>query len=143
MKSFIRHILAVIAGLVVGSIVNMLLVNVGPMVFPPPEGADITSMEGLKATIHLFGPQNFIFPFLGHAVGTLVGAVVAGAIAASRKMTVAIVVSCFFLAGAIANVFMLGGPAWFIALDLIAAYVPMGWLGGRMVAGSASPPPAS
>jgi hypothetical protein len=129
----LRNILAVIAGLVVGSIVNMLLVNVGPMVFPPPEGADITSMEGLKATIHLFEPQNFLFPFLGHALGTLVGALLAAAIASSRHMTLAIVVSCFFLAGGIANVFMLGGPVWFIVLDLVVAYLPMGWLGGRLV----------
>jgi hypothetical protein len=143
MKSIIRNILAVIAGLVVGSIVNMLLVNVGPMVFPPPDGADITSLEGLKATIHLFEPQNFLFPFLGHAVGTLVGAVVAGAIATSRQMTLAIVVSCFFLAGGIANVFLLGGPAWFIVLDLVVAYLPMGWLGGRLAAGTSSTAPAS
>lgn len=125
MKPIIRNILAIPAGLVLGSIVNMAFVTAGPMIFPPPAGVDITTMEGLKASMHLFEPQNFIFPFLGHALGTLAGALVAGALAASYGMRFALAVGCFFLAGGIANVFMLGGPTWFIVLDLAAAYVPI------------------
>lgn len=140
--SIIRNILAIPAGLVLGSVVNMALVNAGPFVFAPPEGADITTLEGLRATIHLFQPQHFLFPFLGHALGTLAGASVAGAIATTHSMRFALVVGCLFLAGGIANIVMLGGPGWFIALDLVAAYLPMAWLGGRMMA-SASPPAAA
>lgn len=132
MKLF-RNILAIPAGLVLGSIVNMALVTAGPLVFPPPEGADITTMEGLKATIHLFEPQNFVFPFLGHALGTLAGAVVAVAVATSYHMRFALAVSVFFLAGGIANVFMLGGPVWFTVLDLAVAYLPMGYLADRLM----------
>ena len=40
-------------------------------------------------------------------------------------------------------VVMVGGPAWFIACDLVLAYVPMAWLGGRlgiaMTRGSGAP----
>ena len=28
--------------------------------------------------------------------------------------------------------FMIPAPTWFIALDLLAAYIPMAWLGIRM-----------
>lgn len=138
-----RNILAIPAGLVLGSIVNMALVTAGPLVFPPPEGADITTMEGLKATIHLFGPQNFIFPFLAHALGTLVGAMVAGTVTTVYREKFPYVVAVLFLAGGIANVFMLPSPMWFNVLDLVGAYLPMGWLGGRLVSKSATPAPAS
>jgi hypothetical protein len=132
MNPILKNILAVIAGAVIGSIVNIFLVNIGPMVIAPPEGADVTTMEGLEATMHLFEPRHFIFPFLAHALGTLVGALIAAAIAANRKQTYAIVIGVFFLAGGTANVFMLPTPSWFIALDLIFAYIPVGWLGFKL-----------
>ena len=76
----LRNILAVIAGLVLGSIVNGGLVALGPMFVPPPVGADTTSVEGLTASIHLFEAKHFVIPFLAHALGTLAGAVVAALI---------------------------------------------------------------
>jgi hypothetical protein len=132
MKPIIRNILAVIAGIVGGSIVNMGLITVGSAVIPAPEGADVTTMEGLKNSMHLFGPQNFIFPFLAHALGTLAGAWLAAFIAASHKMKFALAISVVFLVGGIVNVFMLPSPAWFTVLDLVGAYIPMGWLAGRL-----------
>ncbi|MCH1506542.1 MAG: hypothetical protein L7V86_23395 [Verrucomicrobiales bacterium] len=75
MNAIIRNLLAGIGGVVVGSIVNMALVNVGPSVVPMPDGASVSSMEGLRESMSLFTPANFIFPFLGHALGTLVGGV--------------------------------------------------------------------
>ena len=132
MNPIIRNILAVVAGIVVGSVVNMGLVTIGPAVIPPPEGTDVTSMEGLKASMHLFGPQHFIFPFLAHALGTLAGAWLAALIATSHKLKYALAIGVFFLIGGIVNVFMLPSPLWFAVLDLVVAYIPMGWLGGRM-----------
>jgi len=132
MNPIIRNILAVIAGIVVGSTVNMGLVTIGPAVIPPPEGTDITSMEGLKASMHLFGPQNFIFPFLAHALGTLAGAWLAALIASSHKLKFALAIGVFFLIGGIVNVLMLPSPVWFTLLDLVVAYIPMGWLGGKL-----------
>lgn len=129
MNSTLKNILAVVAGLVVGSMVNMGIVMISGSIIPPPEGGDITTMEGLKSTIHLFEPKHFLFPFLAHALGTLVGAFVAAKLAASRKMVMALIVGLFFLIGGAINISMLGGPIWFSALDLIVAYIPMAYLG--------------
>ncbi|APQ18431.1 hypothetical protein [Maribacter hydrothermalis] len=129
MNPVVKNILAVVAGVVVGSIVNMGIIMISGSIIPPPEGGDITTMEGLKATMHLFEPKHFIFPFLAHALGTLVGAFVATKIAASRKMLMALVIGLFFLIGGTANIAMLGGPMWFTALDIIVAYMPMAFLG--------------
>lgn len=132
MNPILRNILAVIAGILGGSVINMALVMIGPAIIPPPEGADVTTMEGLKASMHLFGPQHFIFPFLAHALGTLAGAWLAAIIAATRKTIFAFVIGMFFLIGGIVNLAMLSSPFWFAALDLVVAYIPMGWLGGKL-----------
>jgi hypothetical protein len=92
----------------------------------------MTTMEGLAATMHLLEPKHFIFPFLAHALGTLVGGAIAAAIAANRKLTYAIVIGVFFLAGGVLNAFWLPSPGWFNALDLVLAYIPMAWLGFKV-----------
>ena len=131
MNPVIKNILAVVAGLLFGSVVNMGLIMISGSVIPPPEGADVTTMDGLKASMHLFQPQHFIFPFLAHALGTLAGAFLAATIAADNKMRFAWVVGAFFLLGGIANVVMLPSPVWFSIVDLVGAYIPMAFLGGK------------
>jgi hypothetical protein len=37
-----------------------------------------------------------------------------------------------FLLGGIMMAFSVGGPTWFIILDLTIAYLPMAWLGYRL-----------
>ena len=75
-------------------------------------------------------------PFLAHAVGTLAGALAAYLIAATYRAQIAYVIGAVFLCGGVAASFMIPAPAWFIALDLLAAYLPMAWLsiqiGARM-----------
>lgn len=134
MHPTMRNILAVVAGLAVGSIVNMGLIGVSGNAIPPPNGADVTTMEGLKASMHLFEPKHFLFPFLAHALGTLAGAAVAALIAASRKFHLAMTIGVAFLAGGIAGVLMLPSPLWFDALDLGGAYLPMAWIGWKLAA---------
>jgi hypothetical protein len=135
MNPIIRNVLAVIAGLVVGGVVNMGIINISGSIIPPPEGADVTTMEGLKATMHLFEPRHFIFPFLAHTLGTLVGAIIAGLLAANHRLKFALSIGLFFMIGGIINVFMLPSPLWFTVLDLVGAYIPMGWIGGKIISG--------
>lgn len=133
-----RNILAAIVGLVVGSLVNIGLVNIGPSVIPLPEGADVTTMENLRDSMKLFTPVNFIFPFLAHALGTLAGAFAAAKLAVSHHMKFALGIGVLFLIGGVAAVNMLGGPVWFNVADLLLAYIPMGFLGGILAGGRRS-----
>jgi len=50
-------------------------------------------------------------------------------IAASYKAQIAYAIGAVFLCGGVAASFMIPAPTWFIALDLLAAYLPMAWLG--------------
>lgn len=126
--TIIRNIIAVIAGLVVGVIVNMGLIQVGSGVVPVPEGVDVTSAESIARSIGLFTPKHFVFPFLAHALGTLAGAICTYVIAKTLRAPMAWVIGVFFLLGGIINAFAIPAPAWFIAADLSLAYLPMAWL---------------
>ena len=133
MNPIIKNILAVLAGVVVGSAVNMGIIMISGSIIPPPDGADVTTTEGLKAAIHLFQPRHFIFPFLAHAIGTFIGAFLAAIISANRKMLFAFIIGGFFLAGGIVNIFMLPSPIWFTIVDLVGAYIPMAYIAGKLV----------
>jgi hypothetical protein len=136
MPNVLRNVLAVLAGVVIGGMINGALVNLSPALIPPPPGVDVNDAESLKRSIHLFQPRHYIMPFLAHALGTLAGALAAWLIAATHKAQLAYVIGALFLCGGVAASFMIPAPAWFIALDLVAAYLPMAWLaiqiGNRM-----------
>ena len=132
MNSTLRMILAIILGLVIGSIVNMGLILLSGSLIPPPEGADTTTMEGLKKALPLFQPEHFIMPYLAHAIGTLVGALVAALISKKYKLKVALGIGIFFLIGGISNVVMLPSPIWFSIIDITLAYIPMAYLGYKL-----------
>ena len=140
MPPIARNILAVVVGILVGGTLNMAIVTVGPMVVPPPEGVDMTDMASLKDNVKLLQPVHFIAPWLAHALGTLVGAFVAAKIAVSHHLKLALGIGVFFLLGGIAVVVMMGGPIWFAVLDLLLAYLPMGYLGGKLAGGDHSGP---
>ena len=138
MNPILKNIIAVVTGIIIGSFVNMGIIMISGSIIPPPEGADITTMEGLKASMHLFGPKNFIFPFLAHAGGTFVGALLAALIAANHKMRFAISIGVVFLIGGVMNVMMLPSPLWYSVLDIGLAYIPVAWLAARLVLGKQS-----
>ena len=129
MHPILRNILAVIAGFIVGSIVNGLLISISSSVIPPPEGADTSTMEGLQAAIPLFEPKHFLFPFLAHALGTFVGAFVSAKIAPKYGLQLAMVIGTIFFIGGLYMVFEVPAPLWFDILDLSLAYFPMAYLG--------------
>lgn len=127
-----RTILAVIVGLIIGSVVNMMLIMTSSYIIPLPDGVDLTNENWLAESIHLFQPKHFIMPFLAHALGTLVGAIIAALISKMYKMNAALIVGILFLTGGIINVYLIGGPIWFTILDLGLAYIPMAYLGGKI-----------
>lgn len=132
MPVLLKNVLAVIAGVVAGSIVNMAIVTIGMEVIPLPEGVDMSDTENLAENFELLQPVNFIAPWLAHALGTFAGAWTAAKLAASRQMTCSLAVAAFFLLGGIAMVATLGGPMWFSLIDLIGAYLPMGYVGSML-----------
>lgn len=133
MNPILKNILAVIAGLIIGGVVNMTFVILGPKIIPPPPGFDLTTEEGLKAAMPLMQPKNFIFPFLAHALGSLVGGAITAYLAANNKKWLALVVGGSFFIGGLMMVMSLPSPMWFNVLDLGLAYFPAALLGYILV----------
>ncbi|MGL2964425.1 hypothetical protein ACSVH2_11450 [Flavobacterium sp. RSB2_4_14] len=133
MNTTVKNTIAVVLGLVIGSAVNSLFIAIGPSIIPPPEGADVTTVEGLAASMRLFEPQHFIFPFLAHALGTFVGALVAAGIAATHRFKIALSIGLVFLVGGFYMVLSLPSPVWFSMLDLFVAYMPMAYMAGKIM----------
>lgn len=132
MNQILRNVLAVVVAIVIGSAANFGLIMVGVRVIPPPEGFDLTDPQSIKSSFHLLQPQHFIFPFLAHALGTLVGAFTVAKIAASQKLLYAVGIGVFFLFMGLSVAIDLPAPLWFEALDLIGAYLPMALLGAHL-----------
>lgn len=125
-----RNILATLTGFIVGSVVNMTLIAISGTVIPLPAGVNNTTAEGLAAGIHLMEPKHFIFPFLAHALGTLVAAFIATKLSNPKLIIVPMVTGGLFLAGGIVMIVQLpNSPIWFNGVDLIFAYIPMAYLG--------------
>lgn len=132
MNPVIKNIIAIIVGLIAGSVVNMGIVMLSGTLIPPPNGADVSTMEGLRETLPLFEPKHFLMPFLAHALGTLAGAFLAAKITATRKLSMALIIGIFFLGGGIWSAVLLQGPTWFLIIDLVLAYIPMAYLGWKL-----------
>ena len=131
MNPLIRNILALVAGWLVGSIINMGLIQTGHTLIPI-EGVDPRDMEALAAVMPTLDFKYFIFPFLAHALGTLAGAIVAGLLAVTHKMKFSLGIGVLFLIGGIMVNYMLPGPTWFAIADIVLAYIPMAWIGGKI-----------
>ena len=127
-----RNILAVVLGIVVGSVVNMALINLGHVVIALPPGADVSTFDAVKASMQMFGPEQFIFPFIAHAGGTLVGAFVSALIAATHKFKIAMAVGVFYLIAGVIVAALLPAPLWYDAIDILFAYIPMAWIGAKL-----------
>lgn len=127
MKPIIRNILAVIAGWLVGAVVNGAIIQIGMTLYPID--VDPNDMKAMAQFFENADSKHFIFPFIAHASGTLVGAFSAALISKNRKVGVALIIGGLFFIGGLMMIILWPAPSWFIAMDLIAAYLPMALLG--------------
>ena len=111
--------------------VNLGLINAGHKVLPI-DGVSPDDMEALAEAMPHLDFEYFVFPFLAHALGTLVGAIVAGLVAASHKMIFVWVIGALFFIGGIMVNYMVQGPLWFTIADIALAYIPMAWIAGKI-----------
>jgi hypothetical protein len=123
--NIVRIIVAIILGLVIGGAVNMGLIMLGSSIIPAPDGVDVQDVDSIAGAMHLFQPKHFLFPFLAHAGGTLVGALAGHLIAGTHRNVVAYIIGAAFFAGGIAAATMIPAPTWFTIGDLVLSYFPM------------------
>ena len=126
----LRNIAAVIAGLVVGMIVNLALIQLNTVFFPLPDGVDMTDTAQMKDAIQGMPAAAWILVLAAHLGQAFIGGWVAARLGASRRMMLAMIVGVLSLAGGIANAVMLSTPVWtWIEMPF---YPVVAWLAGRL-----------
>ena len=106
----LRNIAAVIAGLVVGTIVNFALLRLNIVFFPLPDGVDMTDTAQMRDAIRGMAAAAWVLVFAAHLGQAFVGGWVAARLGASRPMMLAMIVGVLSLAGGVANAVMLAAP---------------------------------
>jgi hypothetical protein len=130
----LKRTIVIFISLFSGAMLNGAIINISSKVIAPPKGFDLNTAEGLQAAMPHMGPEHFLFPFLAHAIGTLISAVLISRFLKSQQFVFSMMAGILFLMAGVAMVIMLPGtPIWFILVDLIGAYIPMAYLGNKLV----------
>jgi hypothetical protein len=130
----LKRTIVIFISLFSGAMLNGAIINISSKVIAPPKGFDLNTAEGLQAAMPHMGPEHFLFPFLAHAIGTLISAVLISRFLKSQQFVFSMMAGIIFLMAGVAMVIMLPGtPIWFILVDLIGAYIPMAYLGNKLV----------
>lgn len=114
----LRRILAVIAGIIVGSIGIWLIERLGHSLYPLPAGLKPTDMEGFKTYVENLPFMGKFIVILGYALGALLSGFVATKVANNNKPTAAIICGIIFMFFTIYNMVVLPTPAWFWVLGI-------------------------
>ena len=111
--------------IIIGMIINIGLIVLGGIIFPLPENFE--PMNAMNWEL-----KYFIFPFLGHSVGTLLGALLVSKLSKKSSIILPLIVGLYFLLGGIYMITILPAPMWFVLLDVILGYIPMALLGWKI-----------
>lgn len=132
MNPTLRNILAFIASLIIGSIINYGTIIIGSGFLPVPEGVDPMDIETIKANANLYTVKHWILPFLAHALGTLSAAYAVCRLATSHFKSLALGIAGVFVLGGIMMAVGLPELISFAIVDILFAYFPMALLGWKL-----------
>ncbi len=129
----LRKIVAVVIGIIAGSVFNMLMVNLSHVVYPLPAGIDPNNIEALRAHIAEYGMPTgaLILVLVAHVGGSFVSGLVCGLIAKRSWYVAAGALGLLWMCGGITMLMMLPAPAWFAVADLVL-YIPAALLGVKL-----------
>jgi len=114
----IRQFLAVIAGIIVGSLGIWLMERLGHSLYPFPADLKVDDIEGFKAYVENLPFMGKFIVILGYTLGGLLSGFVATKVANNNKPVAAIVCGAIFLFFTIYNMTVLPTPIWFWILGI-------------------------
>ena len=128
-----KTLLLFLVALILGGVFNSLVLNVGMKIIPPPQGFDMNNPLELAKAMKVMEVRHFVFPFLAHALGTLIGVIAFTYLSKSNRLIFPMLIAGLFFAGGLYMVLILPSPIWFNIIDLILAYFPMAFIGYKTV----------
>lgn len=128
----LRNIGGFLAGIVVGSAVNMGVLSISWAIWPLPEGMDMNDPAQLADYVAGLPAAAFALVLVAHLGQAVAGGWLAARIAA-RPFALAMIVAVLTFAGSLYNLLVLPGPVWmWVELPLILG---AGYVIGRSEAG--------
>lgn len=137
MKTSLRNILGIVAGVLVGATVIFIVELIGHQVYPVAGSLDMNDREAMVAFINALPVGALLFVIAAYAAGSFVGGAVAAFIGRGALVRHALVVGLILLIAGVMNLTAIPHPVWFNILTVLV-FLPAAWLGGRMVAGSSA-----
>ncbi len=127
----IRNIGAVFAGLVVGSFANMAVIIAMTLIWPLPEGVDMSNPEQMEPYIASLPAVAWLCAMVAHLLQAFVGGGVAAKLGGSHPVRLALIVGGLTMLGGVMNAINLSAPLWmWIEMPL---YFVVAYGAGRLV----------
>ena len=127
----LRNVLAVLGGFVVGSALNMALIQLNMHVFfPMPDGMDMSDPEQFNTFLATLPTAAFLVVLVAHMGQSFVGGWLAARLGKSRPMLLAMIIGGLSLVGGIMAMRMIDGPDWMVVE--LPLYLVVAWLAGRL-----------
>lgn len=115
----LRRILAVLAGLIAGSICITGVENIGHYLYPPPAEVGAGDMNALKVYVSEAPFMALFFIILAYALAAVVSGFTASKISKDGKYTAALICGIIFLLITIYMMVSLPTPIWFWILGIL------------------------
>jgi len=125
----IRKVIAVVVGLIVGALANMMILMVSILQNPLPEGMDVNDAKQMAEYVNQLPLSAFMITLAAHAGGALAGAFVCSAIMRKRWLRGMIIIGTVIMIGGIINLYSISHPTWFAIADVLL-YLPAALVGG-------------
>lgn len=135
MKTTLRNILGIVAGVLVGAVVILVVQLVGHQVYPVAGSLDMNDKEAMADFVASLPVGALLIVVVAYAAGSFVGGALAAFIGSGAKVRHALVVGAFLLISGVMNLVSIPHPVWF-SIVTVLVFIPAAWLGGRMVAGA-------
>ena len=115
----LRRILAVLAGIIVGSLCITGVENIGHYLYPPPAKAGAGDMNALKVYVSEAPFMALFFIILAYALAAVASGFTASKISNNGKYTAAVICGIIFLLITIYMMVSLPTPIWFWILGIL------------------------
>lgn len=133
MKTTLRNILGVVAGVLVGAVVIFAVQFAGHQIYPVAGSLDMNDKEAMAAFMASLPVGALLIVIAAYAAGSFVGGGLAALICRGARIRHALVVGVVLLLSGVMNLVAIPHPVWFSILTVLV-FLPAAWLGGRMVA---------
>ena len=125
MNAYLRNILVVIGGWIIGNLVNGGIVALSFSIFSFPQGIDPSDIDNFDKLIPFLGVKHYLFALAAHSLATIAGVYFVARLVTKAPAFFGFGLGLVFFLQGIGNAWSMPFPFWFEATDLVVSYIPM------------------